>query len=179
MTEPTAPQAQPTAAMIVIGDEVLSGRTRDINIWDGAFHEAYPFDFHRENQANNNTGVIHYKVARHSGAWPFPSGIFARVHFEAKVSTPLTVIRLVRSPQRNRPQTFVRGMGLGAVILDVTGLPDPSTVREVARIREPEMPGGFHNIFIYKHSNDRVYLFTTARAPGALVYDLAHGVRQK
>ncbi len=61
---------------------------------------------------------------------------------------------------------------LGAVILDVTGLPDPSTVHEVARIREPEMPGGFHNIFIYKHSNDRVYLFTTARAPGALIYDL-------
>jgi hypothetical protein len=61
---------------------------------------------------------------------------------------------------------------LGAVILDVTGLPDPSTVHEVARIREPEMPGGFHNIFIYKHSNGRVYLFTTASAPGALVYDL-------
>jgi hypothetical protein len=61
---------------------------------------------------------------------------------------------------------------LGAVILDVTGLPDASTVHEVARIREPEMPGGFHNIFIYKHQNDRVYLFTTARAPGALVYDL-------
>jgi hypothetical protein len=61
---------------------------------------------------------------------------------------------------------------LGAVILDVTGLPDASTVREVARIREPEMPGGFHNIFIYKHQNGRVYLFTTARAPGALVYDL-------
>ena len=61
---------------------------------------------------------------------------------------------------------------LGAVILDVTGLPDPSTVAEVARIREPDMPGGFHNIFIYKHSNGRVYLFTTANAPGALVYDL-------
>jgi len=61
---------------------------------------------------------------------------------------------------------------LGAVILDVTGLPDPSTVREAARIREPEMPGGFHNIFIYKHSNGRVYLFTTASAPGALIYDL-------
>ena len=61
---------------------------------------------------------------------------------------------------------------LGAVVLDVTGLPDPSTVREVARIREPEMPGGFHNIFIYKHSNGRVYLFTTANAPGALIYDL-------
>ena len=64
------------------------------------------------------------------------------------------------------------GVDLGAVILDVTGLPDPGTVREVARIETPDFPGGFHNIFIYKHSNDRVYLFTTARAPGALVYDL-------
>lgn len=61
---------------------------------------------------------------------------------------------------------------LGAVVLDVTGLPDASTVEEVARIREPEMEGGFHNIFIYKHANGRVYLFTTARAPGALIYDL-------
>ena len=64
------------------------------------------------------------------------------------------------------------GAELGAVILDVTGLPDPGLVREVARIETPDFPGGFHNIFIYKHSNDRVYLFTTASAPGALVYDL-------
>ena len=64
------------------------------------------------------------------------------------------------------------GTDLGAVILDVTGLPAPATVSEVARIRTPALPGGFDNIFIYKHSNDRVYLFTTARAPGALVYDL-------
>ena len=48
------------------------------------------------------------------------------------------------------------GTDLGAVILDVTGLPDTATVSEVARIRTPDLPGGFHNIFIYKHSNDRV-----------------------
>ena len=40
---------------------------------------------------------------------------------------------------------------LGAYILDVTGLPDASKVVEVARIHEPNLPGGFHNIFIYKH----------------------------
>ncbi len=61
---------------------------------------------------------------------------------------------------------------LGAVILDVTGLPDPSTVREVARIREPDLPGGFHNIFIYKHSDGRVLLFTTVSGPFAHAYDL-------
>ena len=65
---------------------------------------------------------------------------------------------------------------LGAVVLDVTGLPDASTVREVARIREPELPGGFHNIFVYKHSDGRVLLFTTVRGPFAHVYDMARVV---
>ena len=65
---------------------------------------------------------------------------------------------------------------LGAVILDVTGLPDPSTVHEVARIRAPETPGGFHNIFIYKHSNGRVYLLSTISGPGANIYDLGRVV---
>ena len=61
---------------------------------------------------------------------------------------------------------------LGAVVLDVTGLPDPDTVHEVARIRAPETPGGFHNIFIYKHSSGRVLLLTTVLGPHANVYDL-------
>ena len=61
---------------------------------------------------------------------------------------------------------------MGAVVLDVTGLPDASTVREVARIREPELPGGFHNIFVYKHSNMNVYLVATVSGPFAAVYDL-------
>ena len=42
---------------------------------------------------------------------------------------------------------------LGAVVFDVTGLPDTSKVKEVARIREPKTPGGFHENFTYKHSN--------------------------
>jgi len=61
---------------------------------------------------------------------------------------------------------------LGAVIFDVTDLPDVSKVKEVARIREPDTPGGFHNIFIYQHSNGIPYLITTVRAPGANMYDL-------
>ncbi|NIW38614.1 MAG: hypothetical protein GWN32_19810, partial [Gemmatimonadetes bacterium] len=34
---------------------------------------------------------------------------------------------------------------LGAVIFDVTDLPDVSKIEEVGRIREPETPRGFHN----------------------------------
>ncbi|MFQ5742472.1 MAG: LVIVD repeat-containing protein [Acidobacteriota bacterium] len=68
---------------------------------------------------------------------------------------------------------------LGAVVLDVTGLPDAAKVKEVGRIRAPEYPGGFHNIFVYKHSNGRVLLFTTVRGPYAYVYDLGYLVEGK
>ncbi len=66
---------------------------------------------------------------------------------------------------------------LGAVIFDVTGLPDPTKVKEVARIRYPATPGGFHNTFAYKHSSGRSLYFATINAQKALVYDLGKVVR--
>jgi hypothetical protein len=65
---------------------------------------------------------------------------------------------------------------LGAIVFDVTGLPDVSTVREVGRIHEPEVPGGFHNIYMYKHSDGRPLLFTTTRSEMAYVYDMGRFV---
>lgn len=61
---------------------------------------------------------------------------------------------------------------VGAVIVDVTGLPDTTKVKEVARIRITEPRGGFHNLFPYKHSDGRVLLFTTASGPFGHIYDL-------
>ena len=49
---------------------------------------------------------------------------------------------------------------VGGIVFDVTGLPDVSRIREVGRVR-PEGGGGFHNIFVYKHSDGRVILFAT------------------
>jgi hypothetical protein len=63
---------------------------------------------------------------------------------------------------------------LGAIIFDVTGLPDPSTFKEVARIQGPQELGGFHNIFTYRHSNGRALLFATTTSPAAHVYDLGY-----
>ena len=61
---------------------------------------------------------------------------------------------------------------LGAVIFDVTGLPDAKKVKEVARIRYPAAPGGFHNTFAYKHSSGRALYFATINDQKALIYDL-------
>jgi len=59
---------------------------------------------------------------------------------------------------------------LGAVVFDVTDLPDE--MREVGRIRAPDTPGGFHNVYAYRHSDGRVLLFTTVPGAHANIYDM-------
>lgn len=61
---------------------------------------------------------------------------------------------------------------LGAVVFETTGLPDVSKVHEVARIRAPDAPGGFHNLFAYHHSSGKALLIATIGGPVANVYDL-------
>jgi hypothetical protein len=81
---------------------------------------------------------------------------------------------------------------LGAIVFDVTGLPDPTTIKEVGRIIAPNsargatgycpmatpggcgVPGGFHNVFPYRHSDGRTLLFTTTlTGTYASIFDLA------
>ncbi len=61
---------------------------------------------------------------------------------------------------------------LGAIVFDITGLPDTSTIRELTRIRVPEARGGFHNMFAYKHSDGRALLITSTYSPYAYIYDI-------
>ena len=61
---------------------------------------------------------------------------------------------------------------LGGMVFDVTGLPDASTVRKVADLRLPDLPGGFHNIFTYRHTNGRALLVATTQSQDAFVYDV-------
>ena len=60
----------------------------------------------------------------------------------------------------------------GAVVVDVTGLPDTDKIETVGYVRLPEHPGGFHNIFMYKHSDGRPLLFATTSGANAHVFDL-------
>ena len=82
---------------------------------------------------------------------------------------------------------------LGAIVFDVTGLPDTSKIREVGRMRAPnsavaaetdpaviarrgsaaDLPGGFHNVFPYKHSDARVLMVAnTLTATYATIFDM-------
>jgi hypothetical protein len=64
-----------------------------------------------------------------------------------------------------------------AILFDVTGLPDTSRIREVARIRDTTYKGGSHESFTYKHSDGRAIFMTTVGTPPkygrfANMYDL-------
>jgi hypothetical protein len=61
---------------------------------------------------------------------------------------------------------------LGAIVWDVTGLPDTTAIREVARIRHPDIPGGFHEIFAYKHSSGAPLIVATTQSAYGHLYDL-------
>ena len=61
---------------------------------------------------------------------------------------------------------------LGAVVADVTGLPDTSGIEIMSWIRAPDAPGGFHNVFAYKHSGGRALLFATTFSPFVNIYDM-------
>ena len=58
---------------------------------------------------------------------------------------------------------------VGAIVFDTTDLPE--RIHEVGRIRQSDTPGGFHNIFVYKHSTATPLLFATS-GPQAKVFDL-------
>src|SRR5262245_41736070 len=61
---------------------------------------------------------------------------------------------------------------LAAIVWDVTSLPDTTRIKEVARIRIPDAPGGFHETFSYKHSNGQALVFTAPQNAFAYIYDI-------
>jgi len=61
---------------------------------------------------------------------------------------------------------------LGAIVWDVTGLPDTSRIKELRRIVVSEHPGGFHETFSYKHSDGRALVIAQTVSPEAYIYDM-------
>lgn len=64
---------------------------------------------------------------------------------------------------------LVQATSSGAVVVDVTGMPDDSRLQEAARIPEER---GFRGLFAYRHSDGRALLLATGGGQ-VFVYDLA------
>jgi hypothetical protein len=100
------------AVLEVIDEDKDNWILEGTNVWDGGFHETYPFDFHWANSADNERGIIAYRAGRYNRPWTFPTGVFARIHFRALASCETTSVRLERSTEGARPQTYLRSFGI-------------------------------------------------------------------
>ncbi|MBN1865707.1 hypothetical protein JW916_00295 [Candidatus Sumerlaeota bacterium] len=82
------------------------------NVWDGAFHEDYPFDVLVADRADNLLGRIYYAMAHHGGQTVFPTGVFARVHFQAIAPASVTPVALLTKSAAPNERTYVRVYGV-------------------------------------------------------------------
>lgn len=71
--------------------------SRGVNIFDGAYHENFPFDYHIANSAYNESGKIVYRTGLSSEVKTLTSGIMAAIRFKAVSSAPITRIRFTAS----------------------------------------------------------------------------------
>lgn len=66
--------------------------SRGLNIFDGGFHDAMPFEIHLRNGVDPERGVIEYAVRSAEGARPYSSGTIARIVFRMKREAGATTI---------------------------------------------------------------------------------------
>jgi hypothetical protein len=150
----------------------LGRRTSDIDIeqelsrpYAYVTHRFAPSGFHVVSLADPNKPKVIYHWLIDNPELHQGSGALNPMYFKLNGRYYLTVAFQF---QQGGPDN-----DLGAIVFDVTGLPNPAAVKEVARIRLPETPGGFHESFTYKHSDGKVLLVATTGSPFAHAYDMA------
>jgi len=71
--------------------------TRDVNIYDGASHELYPFDYQISNKALNQSGRIIYKMGLSKSDALYHEGTMATIKFCALAPASRTMVNFFRT----------------------------------------------------------------------------------
>jgi len=72
--------------------------TRDVNIFDGDYHEVFPFDFHLKNKVFNQSGRIIYQMGISKSDILNREGSMATIKFYARKPSEKTMVRFFRPP---------------------------------------------------------------------------------
>ena len=88
------------------------------NIFDGNYHEQFPFDYHIQNEVINKEGIIYYKVGCSNPESLPKKGKFATIYFKSLKPDATAKILFKRSTSPSIPGTAVLSMGRN--ILDVS-----------------------------------------------------------
>ena len=121
----------------VVDDDGNNWVTTGVNVFDGDYHDKFPFDIHVENSASNDSGLIHYVVACTQRRVLPDRGYIARVRFRPK-ATGTTRIEFELGPDDDPFRTQVTFLGN-----DILGSPergDSGVENLTVTLGPPELP---------------------------------------
>jgi hypothetical protein len=85
--------------------------THGVNIFDGAYHERFPFDYLIEDRADNIKGEIAYQMGASNPDVLTASGTFATIRFRARATSDKAGIYFVQPQREGMPGTSVQYLG--------------------------------------------------------------------
>ena len=122
----------------VVDDDAGNWIASGINIFDGDYHNDFPFDVHVENSASNDIGLITYAMACTKRRALPERGYLARIRFRPKAIAASATIELVTEPEDDTMRTQVSY--LGENLLGEQSRGDSGLENLAVRITEPQLP---------------------------------------
>ncbi|MCX8036597.1 MAG: cohesin domain-containing protein [Candidatus Sumerlaeia bacterium] len=122
----------------VVDDDANNWITTGVNIFDGDFHDQFPFDIHLENSVSNGSGRIVYAVSCLGRRVLAERGYVARIRFRPKTQAASTPIVFLFEPKDDPLRTQATYLGN-----DLLGSPerdDDGVENLTVRIVEPRLP---------------------------------------
>lgn len=89
--------------------------TRGLNIFDGDYHDDFPFDFHVKNIAYNNSGQILYEMGLSTRVRVPTSGVLATIRFKAVAPASSTEIAFRLDEEDTSQQTAISFLGFNLI----------------------------------------------------------------
>jgi hypothetical protein len=126
------------SALEVIDDDANNWIGDGVNIFDGDYHQDFPFDMHLANHVSNETGVITYAVATTQQRVLPERGFVARIRFRPKAIVRSTPVTFEFARDEDAQRTEVTWMG--ADVLGEPGVPGDGVKNLAVRITPPEYP---------------------------------------
>jgi len=122
----------------VVDDDTNNWVTRGINIFDGDYHDQFPFDILLQDSASNDSGLINYAMACAEKRVLPQAAYLARIRFRPKAQADSARIWLDLAPEDDPLRTQV--CFLGSNLLGKPSRGDTGVENLTVSIGEPQLP---------------------------------------
>jgi hypothetical protein len=123
------------AAIKILDADADNYINKGINIFDGDFHSAFPFDYQGRNNVDPDRGVIEYEMGSASGPVVYPGGTVARIVYRVERMDGEAAFWFERADAAGRKTTDVSSLRTSLL-----GPDDETAIQALHGMRAPVLP---------------------------------------